>query len=91
MNKKLNALKKVNAKNCVSIILNTHRTAPDNQKDVITLKNLIKEVEERLMNSLDKKEAQSIVESLTKLEASIDHNYNLESLILFVNVDSGDE
>ena len=64
MNKKLNALKKVNAKNCVSIILNTHRTAPDNQKDVITLKNLIKEVEERLMNSLDKKEAQSIVESL---------------------------
>ena len=87
MNKKLNELKKVNAKNCVSIILNTHRTAPDNQKDVITLKNLIKEVEERLMSSLDKKEAQSIVESLTKLEASIDHNYNLESLILFVNVE----
>lgn len=87
MNKKLNGLKKVNAENCVSIILNTHRTAPDNQKDSITLKNLIKDAEERLMNSLDKKKAQLIVESLTKLEASIDHNHNLESLILFVNVE----
>ncbi len=47
MNKKLNELKKVNAENCVSIILNTHRTAPDSQKDVIALKNLIKEAEQQ--------------------------------------------
>ena len=87
MNKKLNELKKVNAENCVSIILNTHRTAPDSQKDVIALKNLIKEAEERLLNSLDKKKAQAIVESLTKVESTIDHSHNLESLILFVNVD----
>lgn len=87
MNKKLNELKKVNAKNCVSIILNTHRTSPDHQKDVITLKNLIKEAEERLMSSLDKREAEKILESLNKLEASVDHTENLESLILFVNAD----
>ena len=89
MNNKLNELKKIVSENCVSIILNTHRTAPDNKKDVITLKNLIKEAEERLHASLDKKKAQEIVESLTKLESSIDHNHNLESLMLFVNVDKG--
>lgn len=87
MNKKLNELKKVNAENCVTLILNTHRTAPDNQKDAIMLKNLIKEAEERLMNSLDKKTAQTIVESLTNLEATIDHSHNLESLVLFVNAE----
>ncbi len=86
MNKKLNRLKKIQAENCVTIILNTHRTAPDNQKEVITLKNLIKEAGDRLHETLDKKEAEKILESLTKVEASIDHSHNLDSLILFVNV-----
>ena len=89
MNTKLNELKKIVSDNCVSIILNTHRTAPDNKKDVITLKNLIKEAEDRLLESVDKKVAQAIVESLTKLESEIDHSHNLESLMLFVNVENG--
>lgn len=80
-------LKKVNAENCVSVILNTHRTSPDNQKDAITLKNLIKNAEERLLKSLDKKKAHEIVEKLKELESSIDHSHNLESLLLFVNVE----
>ncbi len=87
MNKKLNDLKNVNAENCISIILNTHRTAPDNQKDPIVLKNLITETEERLMNSLDKREVKEIIDQINQLAQSIDHNYNLESLILFVNVE----
>lgn len=89
MNTKLNELKKIVSENCVSIILNTHRTAPDNQKDAILLKNLIKEAEERLLQTTDKRQAQAILESLTRLESEIDHNYNLESLILFVNVEKG--
>ncbi len=89
MNTKLNDLKKIVSENCVSIILNTHRTAPDNQKDSILLKNLIKEAESRLAESLDKKEVQAVVAHLTKLENSIDHSHNLESLMLFVNVEKG--
>lgn len=91
MNKKLKELKKITSDNCVTIILNTNRTAPDNQKDVLALKNLVKEAEERLHQAEDKKKAKAIVESLTKLEASIDHSHNLESLALFVNVDEGIE
>jgi hypothetical protein len=89
MNTKLKELKKINSENCVTLVLNTHRTAPDNQKDVILLKNLIKETEERLLQETDKKSAQSIVEHLSKLESEIDHNHNLESLMLFVNVEKG--
>lgn len=87
MNRKLNDLKKVNAENCVTIILNTHRTAPDNQKDIITLKNLIREAGNRLQNSAEKKDAEAIMESLNKLESSIDVSHNQESLVLFVNAE----
>ena len=89
MNTKLNELKKIVSENCVSIILNTHRTAPDNQKDAILLKNLVKEAEDRLLKGEDKKKAKTIIETLEKLATSIDHSYNLESLVLFVNVDKG--
>lgn len=89
MNTKLNDLKKIVSENCVSIILNTHRTSPDNQNDPIKLKNLIKEAEHRLLEGADKKKAKAIVDSLTELGSTINHIYNLESLILFVNVDEG--
>lgn len=85
MKSKLNELKSIIAENCITIILNTHRTAPDNQKDKIVLKNLITEAENRLTESTDKRVATNLVERLKELEASIDHSHNLESLILFVN------
>lgn len=31
----------------ISILLPTHRTFPDNKRDAITLKNLVKQAEER--------------------------------------------
>ena len=34
---------------CVTISLNTHRTRPDNEKDKILLKNLLREAEERIV------------------------------------------
>lgn len=87
MKSKLNELKSIVAENCITIILNTHRTTPDNQKDKIVLKNLVTEAENRLLESADKRVAANLIERIKELETSIDHTLNLESLILFVNED----
>lgn len=87
MNIKLKELKDIISESCVTIILNTHRTSPDNKKDSITLKNLIKEAEERLFADESKRNAKRLVERLKELESKIDHSHNLESLVLFVNED----
>lgn len=87
MNIKLKELKDIISESCVTIILKTHRTSPDNKKDSLTLKNLIKEAEERLFADEKKRDAKQLVERLKDLESQIDHNHNLESLILFVNED----
>jgi hypothetical protein len=87
MNLHLNELKNIVSECCITITLNTHRTRPDNLKDALTLKNLIKEAEERLLADEDKRDAQKLVKRLLDLESEIDHNFNLESLVLFVNED----
>jgi hypothetical protein len=87
MNIKLKKLKDIISESCVTIILNTHRTKPDNEKDPLTLKNLIKDAEQRLYADEDKRDAKTLVERLQDLESKIDHRNNLESLILFVNED----
>jgi hypothetical protein len=87
MDSTLKKLKDIIAENCITIILNTHRTFPDNQKDSLLLKNLIREAEARLISSIGKKDASSLVKRLRHLESDIDHRKNLESLILFVNKD----
>jgi hypothetical protein len=48
MNAELKDLKDVVSPGCVTIIMNTHRTKPENIQDPITLKNLVTEAEERL-------------------------------------------
>ena len=87
MNLKLKQLKDISSESCITLILNTHRTKPDSEKDVITLKNLIKEAEERLFADENKQDAKILVEKLKELASDIDHSHNLESLILFVNED----
>ena len=87
MNTTLKRLKDTISESCVTIILNTHRTSPDNKKDPLTLKNLIKDAEIRLFADESKKNAQQLVQRLLDVEAQIDHSHNLESLILFVNED----
>lgn len=84
---KLKELKNVTSENSITIILNTHRTLPDNQKDAILLKNLVKEAENRLLADFAKTEVRELVDKLNTLAGSIDHRQNLESLILFVNRD----
>lgn len=85
MNMTLTRLKNIVSENAITIILNTHRTLPENQKDPLLLKNLIKEAETRLLADMDKREAESLIQRLRDLEETIDHRQNLESLILFVN------
>ena len=87
MNEILEKLKNLESNCCVTVILKTHRTLPDNEKDPIVLKNLIRDAESRLLAEYDKTIANKIIEKLKTLSASIDHRLNLESLILFVNED----
>lgn len=80
-------VKNIHKEACVSIILNTHRTRPDNQKDEIKLKNLAQEVESRLNENYDKRFSLPILENLNKAVSSINHNFNLESLVIYANSD----
>lgn len=85
MNKLFKEVKDINTEACVSIILNTHRTRPDNQKDPIQLKNLTKEALERLYNDYDKRFVWPIEEKLNEIVESIRHDENIESLVIYVN------
>lgn len=87
MNITLKKLKNIVSGSCITVILNTHRTSPDNKMDAITLKNLIKEAEARLLVDESKRDARKLIQRLQDLEEKIDHKHNLESLVLFVNDD----
>lgn len=87
MNISLKELKSIRSDNCITIIMTSHRTKPDYLNDGLRLKNLIKEVETRLMADVGKKEAEKLLKRVNDLANSIDHSHNLESLILFVNED----
>lgn len=85
MNELLKEIKDINQEACVSIILNTNRSKPDNLNDPIALKNLIKNATDRLLNDYDKHFVAPIIENINKVAESIDHLYNLDSLIIFAN------
>ena len=85
MNTTLKKLKNISSENCITIIMNSHRTKPDSLKDEISLKNHIKEVETRLLADTDKRNATKLMDKLHSLAEEIDHSHNLESLLLFVN------
>ena len=81
----LDKLKKVHTEGCVSILLNTHRTSPESQQDVIQLKNLLREAESKLAKAYDSEFAQSIADKLEELTSELNHLYNLDSMAVFVN------
>lgn len=73
---------------CVTISLNTHRTHPDNTHDVVLLKNLLKEAEERVIAEFGKRPVASLLEKISKISDEIDINYNLDSLHIFLSNDT---
>lgn len=85
MNETLLKLKDIIAPCCVTILLETHRTTPDNEKDKIVLKNLIKEASLRLTTEYDKAISIALTEKINDIANSLNHRHNLESLIIFVN------
>lgn len=73
---------------CVSISLNTHRTHPDNIPDVIELKKLLKEAEERVISEFGKRPVKELLEKIEMVGDEIDSNYNLDSLHIFLSNDT---
>lgn len=71
----------------VTILLPTHRFAPDNKQDPIRLKNLMTETTNRLQSELGKRNAEVIITRLEELVATVDFRYTLDGLALFVNRD----
>jgi len=73
---------------CLTISLNTNRTHPDNLQDIILLKNLCKEAEERLIEEFGKRTINSLLEKLEKIPDSIDLSNNLDSMQIFLSNDT---
>lgn len=83
----LEKLAAVQEEACVTISLNTHRTHPDNAKDAIVVKNLLKEAKDRVISEFEKRPASSLLENLEAVETEIDNNHNLESMHIFISND----
>ena len=71
----------------VSIILPTYRTAPENLKDPIRVKNLVKEAEDRLLQEFTWREVDSLTTHLHNLVERLDYQYMTEGLAIYVNKD----
>jgi len=70
---------------CVTISMNTNRTYPDNQKDSIEFKKLIKEAHDHVVDEFGQHEVSNLLEKIDFLEELIDFNKNLGSLHIFLS------
>ncbi len=70
---------------CVSLIFPTYRTAPDNQKNAIRLKKMVREASDKLEQELGKRDSNELVEKIKDLAARVDISRTLDGLALFVN------
>lgn len=70
---------------CVSISFNTHRTHPESLQDIILLKNLLKDAEDRVISEFGKRSAASLLEKIAEVSEEIDVNYQLDSLHIFLS------
>lgn len=81
-----NKVKTINKYPCVTIILPTYRTSPDNKQDSIILKNQISEVHNRLAEEFSKRDLTALQKNLDRID-EIDMNHNKEGLVIFINED----
>ncbi len=81
----LNSLMKVKEYPCVSIIFPTYRTAPDNQKNTIRLKNLVHEAIDKIEHEFGKKDSKKMVEKINTLASKVDISRTLDGLALYVS------
>ncbi|MFO8066602.1 MAG: hypothetical protein R6U11_03370 [Bacteroidales bacterium] len=83
----LKRLLDVNDFPCVSIMLHTYRTSPENQKTTIRIKSLLKEAEEKLVEQMSKREAEPLIQKMKELADTVDVRNTMEGLALFVSKD----
>ena len=70
---------------CVTISMNTHRTFPENKKDITELQKLIKEAHQHVADEFGQHDVSNLLDKIDRLEEEIDVNYNLDSLHLFLS------
>lgn len=70
---------------CVTISMNTHRNYPENEKDLVVLRELLNEAKERIINGYGKRMVSDLVQKIDEVEKEIDVNYNLDSIHLFLS------
>ena len=90
LNKVLLDLKARQAVPAISVLMPTHRTFPDNKQDPITLKNLVKQIEDRLLGTMEKREVWPIMELINAKVDAHDHSHNLDGLALFAGPDGAE-
>lgn len=78
-------LRQLNSDLNVSIVLPTHRTKPDYEKDIIQLKNLVNETEKALHEVLDKKQVVKYMDNIKAAVDTIDYSLNLDTLVIYAN------
>jgi hypothetical protein len=69
---------------CVTISMNTHRNFPENEKDLVVLRELLKEAKERVIKGYGKRMVSDLVLKIDEVEKEIDVNYNLDSILLLL-------
>jgi hypothetical protein len=79
------ALQSVSGYPAVSILMPTHRTAPDNQQDPIRAKNLVSDAEQRLLQEFSKREIAPVMEKLEALVDEADWQHALDGLAIYAN------
>ncbi|MFD3514210.1 chemotaxis protein [Streptomyces sp. NPDC058657] len=75
----------------VSLTLPTHRHRPENQQDLIRLRNLLAETEKRLFDDpkLSRDQAAAVVRQLNEAADELDPEHFLEGLVLYAAADEG--
>lgn len=81
------SLRKVRAVPCLTLLMPTHRLAPDNASDKLALKNLIGEAKEQLDNLFNDREIKGLLTHLDQVYEDYDPQENLHSIAVFVSND----
>lgn len=77
-------LSAVQDKLCVTLVLPTHRTAPDNQQDRIHLKNLVTQTVSALHETYGTRELSGLLKKM-ELVDQIDLQHSKEGLLIFIS------
>jgi hypothetical protein len=80
-------IQNLRANPAVSLLVPTHRHAPENQQDPIRVRNGLRLVEERLNaeSGLDKRQVAALMARFGALVDNVDWNHTLDGLALFVS------